>query len=304
MGLWICPGRPDPKTLKTIGTLCAIEPVSYSWDNALIARALLQASQTRGIPTELRRSARRTCEYLVDAVIKSARDAPRASRTWADKHGLTLDVTNFWATVWVVLPFLRPLCLDRRRQAALEEVIKLALHAHAAAAGSAGSLLPSSVETDGTGRGETVFGSAMAVAAWRTLELYGATREQEGRVAVGESTLAVERFLRDPVGLLELPSLRPGGERRAVEGYFAWAGVLMALASIGVRLSDEDVDRARRLSTALLALEEPANDAQANRIVEMVKGAGLVKSETALAITRSFQRVMALAARHGSASDS
>lgn len=232
----------------------------------MVARALLQAGLAPQAPPKVRSAALATARKLVIELINVADRSPQPARTWSDQFNFNLDVVNMWATTWALLTFVQRGTLADKHRRKLEAVLRRALLAHAAAAGENG-LLPSRISEQGLGTGEFTFGTAMSVVAWRTLEMYGPSPPPPGHAGSLGSELALRRLVHSPGHTIELPSTRPDGDVLALEAYLAWAALLMAGASVGVRISGID---ARRLVDLARTMDEAVRAAATGRDAECV----------------------------------
>src|SRR5205823_1093729 len=119
---------------------------------------------------------------------------------------------------------------------ALESLLRDFLRVQSATESTDRNLLPQSIDESGQGQGKQVFGSAVALVGWRTLECYGlkATdyhRTEEARLYARD---IVDRLINSSPGILEIPCTEAA--QKPLEGYLGWAGLCMAAATLGVRL--------------------------------------------------------------------
>jgi hypothetical protein len=245
----------EGKNAMAISRLCDPELGKDSWDIAIVARTLLEYSCRTAHPSKTTRKARAVSTDLVHDLIEKARGTSPLTRIWAAEDPDVLYVINLWSTVWGLLPFIQSGILSDKERASLAEKIHLVLRSHADEARGKYNLLPGAIDTRGKGIGKSVFGTAMSVLAWRTLEINGLQGSNGGSAASPNSQLALGRLLRDPKNTIELPSvLPPEDSPLEIEGYLGWAAILMAGASVGIRLKADEASRgiglAERISEA------------------------------------------------------
>jgi len=300
MALWDHSGGPvDERHLRTIRALCEHKRVTQPYYRAMVARDLLQASTTHSVPPQDRKGAKKACLELLDLLIAHAESAPQAARVWAAEHGVTLSLSNQWSATWAVLPFLVEGATDGRRRHRLAAIIERMLIAQAACFSDADALLPRGIDESGKGFGFSVYGTSMAVTAWRTLHEHGFASRRMAALGAGEDHRALHRLVANRLAVIERPSTQPDGQELSVEGYFAWAGVLLAAASLGVRLSADEARKCLRLADELIRSvnAESLEDELQETMTRHALNAGLFAADAASAVGRAAARVTLIANR-------
>lgn len=285
--------------LKTLEVLCDTPTDPMAWDKAIVARGLAHAATLQTTPAALRSRA----EARVSALLTDLATFPKGASAvlrWASpyssyKYGL--DVTNQWGTAWGLLPFISGALRSHDTQFLLTDGLRQFLLAQAAIACDAGALLPSCMNAAGIGTGQYVFGTAIAILGWRTLELFAEDTEGIEEAAFHGRSMA-ERLLGNWSEALELPSTTASGDSLALEGYLAWAGLLLAAGSVGIQLEADEAQHALSLVGEMEArLTAASMDGASASVTSLVTDSGLLAPETILPVARSVVRVSQLATR-------
>src|SRR5205085_12002479 len=142
--------------------------------------------------------------------------------------------------------------LSLKQRQILERVLRQFLLAQSAAEPTGNNLLPSEIDKSGNGIGKHVFGSALALAAWRTLEIDElSTLPRDKEQATTNAKRMVQRIVNSLLEILELPSKHPPDKTESLEGYLGWAGLCLAAASMGINISPDDCQRGLSLAQEL-----------------------------------------------------
>jgi hypothetical protein len=171
------------------------------------------------------------------------------------------------------------------------------LLAQAAASPSDTGLLPNKLDKAGKGSGEHVLGTAMAVAAWRTLEVLKTDdniRDTDEAAGYGQKML--NRLLESWPGVLELPAFCDEQEPLELEGYFAWAALLIAAATLGVFVTTDDYQKVLRL-VAEVARLDPASVQEGSLgtiYTSQLVNSGLFMPETIPVVAAALHRIARL----------
>ena len=247
-----------PGDLRTLQLLCNPQELPMSWDKAVTARTLLHMSFLRRIPLKIRYQGKRRSRVLIEALLAVPAGLTGA-HIWSDSYGYGKDANNQWASVWALLPIVAAKCQPRPVNERLREVLRRFLLAQAAAAPSDTGLLPNKIDKTGKGSGQHVLGTAMALAAWRTLEVSKTDdniRDADEAAVYGQKML--NRLLESWPGVLELPAFCDEHEPLELEGYFAWAALLIAAATLGVFVTTDDYQKVVRLVAEVARLDPAA----------------------------------------------
>jgi hypothetical protein len=280
--------------LKTLEVLCDTPTDPMAWDKAIVARGLAHAATLRTIPAALRSRAEARVNALLTDLATFPKGASAALR-WSNPYGYGLDVTNQWGTAWGILPFISGALPAQGSQIPLRDGLRQFLLAQAAIACDGGTLLPNSMDAAGKGSGQYVFGTAIAILGWRTLELFAEDTEGMEEAAFHGRSMT-ERLLGNWSGALELPSTTASGDSLALEGYLAWAGLLLAAGSVGIQLGADEAQHALLLAGAMEArLNAASVDGASAAVTSLVMDSGLLAPETIPPVARSVVRVSQLA---------
>jgi hypothetical protein len=227
-------GRPGPGDEMTLRWLNRSKQDLGVYETSAVARAFLHASYMDSLPGALRRQAANGQRILFRKLVKVGKSAEMPSHIWGAQGYLYQ-----WGTVWWILPCLTSEELPLRVRHDLESLLRHLLLARCAADLTEGKLLPKEVDLFGKGGGRTVFGSAMALLGWRTLESYGPSASvYDKEQAVLQSQRMVHHIIRSSPEILELPA---SGKPEELEGYLGWAGLCLVAASLGIQASSNDL---------------------------------------------------------------
>jgi len=278
---------------KTVEYLCDATLDDMSWEKAIVARALAQAETRRTTPRILKSRVRVRIGVLLRDLSAVPPDRTIA-HLWADRYTYGLDVNNQWGTAFWMLPFIAGALPSHGAQVLLAEALRGFLLAQAASARGGSSLLASNVDPSGKGSGNYVFGTAIAVVAWRTLQLF-APKPGEREEAALHARKMVNRLLSNWNDSLEIPSISDPGNRCALEGYLAWAGLLLATASVGTRIAVHELEEAMRLTSKLeLATAAHGTHELNETYTSILADSGWVMSESIPMVARSLVRISQL----------
>lgn len=282
----------DLATLRMLNS-ATLEP--SSWARSIVARALLHATYSDQVPFSIRRAARIKAKALLRQLVDSAKAATLPTRMWVDSLDYGLDVTNQWASVWAILPCLSSEKLPGRLRNELQESIKQLLRAHAGAARSEKELLPSRITYGGEGTGSHVFGTAISLVAWRTLE-GGALNLSTCVEAAFEARRALGRLLSFYPEIVEFPSRQEGQDPVTVEGYFAWAGLCLAGACLGISLSADEVLKAVKMVNAIEQAQEntPSETDLAAEVERLIADQAYLRPDIGRVTSHAIARIAVL----------
>lgn len=289
-------GQPTPSDLKTLEVLCKSPTDPMAWDKAIVARVLLHSTYLRSVPFKLRRMASAKHKALLEELL-AVQEGALASHMWSDPYLYGVDVNNQCATVWAIVPMITASRLPTSTRRLLGTILRRFLLAQSAAETSGGNLLSSKIDKQGNGSGEHVFATAIAVWAWRTLELNRIEPMATGRPQAEEmAQKSLRRILNHLPRAIEKPSEVPTDDPIALEGYFAWAGLCVAAASVGVRLSDQEFRKIIAIvkHVRLVPIDGLTHEEVANAYSEVIQRAALLKPEIALSVAKSMANTAGL----------
>jgi len=214
-----------------------------AWDHAIVARVLLDASYESFVPRTLRHRARLRYVEILKGLVEMAARTPTGALIWADPYNYGASANNQWASVWALLPSIVDPLTPKRLQTSLRQTVRTLLLAQDAATPNPGIGLASQVDRAGQGKGFHVFGTAIAALSWNFLAANQCDAVDEIDFYHEYARKATDRLVRACPRLLDQPSYFDAQEPLSLEGYFAWAGLLLAVASAGIILTERDVLR-------------------------------------------------------------
>jgi hypothetical protein len=286
-------GNYGTRDKATLESLCC-KPGKIPYDKATISRALLQASYSDSVEERLRRKAADRQLKLLRSLIESGKQA-KPCYIWATVAGQS-DATFQWGTAWYLLPSIVSPKIPPESRRLLESLLRNFLHAQSAAESTGGNLLPQGIDETGHGWGKQVFGSAVALVCWRTLEwcvTEAATRSslEEARRYAGKM---VRRLVASSPDVLELPCT--DAEQKNLEGYLGWAGICLAAATLGIRLHHDDCRKGLDLVEGLndLANADLSQEVMINRCQKLIQRKELFAPATTWLIARCAARISSL----------
>lgn len=274
--------------------LCSSPLDPTGWDHAIVARALVQAIHTRSIPWGLRRKARNRYIECLEGLVAMARKAPNSALVWADDYGYGAAANNQWATIWALMPSLADSSTPQKIGAQLHDIVRNLLLAHDRAASNSGAGVSSRIDLTGRGSGTHVFGTCMSVVAWVLLTRHKEFDEFSNKVVdEGYSERAVRRLLSIADRMLELPSQANEQNPLELEGYFAWAGILLACAAVGVVLPEAISVNVLNAASRLDQIDPTGRDQDALMVeyIRSLEATYLFDATTKTAIARSAARI-------------
>lgn len=137
-------------------------------------------------------------------------------------------------------------------------------------------------------------GSAVALVAWRTLELRSfSDTSQNDKQADWQAQRMASRFLNASTDILETPAQYAEGEPEALEGYLGWAGLCLAAASLGVRILPDDCHKALELAHQLNAIIENSHshERQQTTFLQLINDTALLSPQVAESVARSVSQI-------------
>jgi len=283
-------GKRDIRTLENLSN-APIGPMA--WDKAIVARTLLQARLATGLTPILRHKMKKREQFILKDLLDAEVTESKPACIWADSYEYGLDVNNQWATVWALLPFMSSPRIRRTVQRELDLTLRLFLRAQDAAAIDEHQLLPKTISKSGKGIGGHVFGTAMALVAWRTLELNSPNNSGESKAeANAYARKTFNRLLSMDQNILELPSHQNSNEPLALEGYFAWAGLCLAAASVGIRILATDSQKLLALVSEITSVGNRASSNQLEKVCsKAIRAKGVLDAQTADPVARACNPV-------------
>ncbi len=238
-------GVVDSRDLKTIENMISQTVGLQSYDQAVLSRLLLQVVQMDSVRQNLRRrSGKRLIELL--GLLATTGQRSSAAYTWAQESDLQHDSKNQWGTVWWILPSLIAPQIPVPLKDTLSDRLIQFLLAQSAAEPTGNKLLATEIDQSGRGQGNCVFGTGVALVAWRLLENEKLGNKNQ---ATAQAKRMVNRIVSCPVDAIESPSLNE--PPHILEGYLGWAAICLAAASVGIQLSREECRTAVSLSREL-----------------------------------------------------
>lgn len=273
-------GEIGNRDIKTLYLLIMVPHEDVGWTKAAVTRAMLHASYLQSVPRKLRHSARRRAIELFTDLIKSGERSIAHNQIWADPYSYGTQTKNQWMTLWAILPLINVNDIPIDLRLSFMQLIRRFLLVQDACVPD-GELLPNSFDSTGKAIGKNVFGTAIATVAWRTLSLNPVRRVHE------DETYAIKTLNRLIVhyqDILEMPSKHPDDKPTELEGYFAWAALCLATASVGVRISSDDFRRIVMLSEQIKG--HPTDDHQ-----NLISRAVIFSPETAASVARITERI-------------
>lgn len=244
-------GAPRPPDEATLLSLCD-EQISKlkAYDKAAIFRVLLQASEMPSISRTTRQKTIAAQNSLLTDLIESGKSAASEAQIWGDSsYGYQSDSTNQWGSVFWLLAGLVTRQVSPTLRQDLESLMRRFLLAQSYTDYTESNPLPKAPEA-----GEQVFGNALAVVGWRTIERYDVSvTSSEVHQARTYAQKAVERIAASWPGIIASPSIYPENQPEYLEGYLGWGGLCLAASSLGIRISSDD-------SHHQIALAQEMND--------------------------------------------
>jgi hypothetical protein len=288
-------GNPGMRDIRTLENLSTATAGPMAWDKAIVARTLLQAYHMKPLHWRLKRRMKNRQAKLLRELIADGATATKAARVWTNSYEYGMDANNQWATVWAILPSVVSSELPTSLRRELELTLRMLLVAQDMSATGGDRLLAGAINIDGEGIGQHVFATAIAELAWRTLEVYGLDdtmpQKQEARY-YSERTL--KRLLGVGRRILELPSLHNESQPLELEGYFAWAGLCLAGASLGIHISSVDAHKFFDLVRQLEAVDVASENELEKKYAVLIDAKGLLDSETSAIVARALSRISSL----------
>ena len=287
---------PTPNDLKTLSLLCSSPPELIAYDRAIVSRALLQALSNNSFPIELRQQAAIRHGEILDSLVESGEAALTSSHIWADQYEYGIDTNFQWGTVLWVLNGIANTNFLPKQHKEFESILRKLLLARSAEDSTGENLLPKRLAYPFKKQGEHVFGSAVALLAWRTLELLHFNDTlQNNKQAGWQSQRMVNRFLNAPSDILEIPAKYAEGEPEALEGYLGWAGLCLAAASLGIRIQLDDCHKVLGLTQRLnAAIDNPHDKQQLTTILQLINEADLLQPSTATSVAQAVSQITSL----------
>jgi len=280
--------NPGPYDIETLKNLCSSHHQGMGWTQAVIVRALLHATYLKVVPRTLRRKAKRLFRSVLADMLESAESSLDIKHIWADPLQHTSATKNQWMSLWAILPALTVPRVPNELQSRFRQLLYSFLKAQDASV-SEKSLLPTSFDEQDRSLGAHVFGTAIALTAWRTLAVKSPIKDPDDDKFARKTC---ERLLAQGTKLLESPAEHPKGESKELEGYFAWAGICLAAASVGIRVSSVDFRNILKLvetlskSNMTLSMKKLTQTYQ-----QVIKQASLVSPEVACSVAKSVSRI-------------
>jgi uncharacterized membrane-anchored protein len=93
---------------------------------------------------------------------------------------------------------------------------------------------------------------------------------------------------------LELSSVHNENQPLELEGYFAWAGLCLAGASLGIRVSSVDAHKAFELVSQLEAVDVTSENELEKKYAVLIHAKGLLDSQTSAVVARALSRISLL----------
>jgi hypothetical protein len=285
-------GDPTPNDITTLRLLCTAPPEPIAYDRAIVSRALLQALFNSSFPVELRQQAAIKYEELLESLVDTARSALTSNIIWADQYEYGADTNNQWGTALWVLPNIAIKEFTPKPKKDLESILRRFLLAQSADDPAGKSLLPKKTNNALTEVGRHVFGSAIALLAWRTLELHSFSEtEQSSNQAEWQAQRMVNRFLHASSDLLEIPARYAEDEPETLEGYLGWTGLCLAAASLGIRIKPVDCHKVLELTQQINAAIDSLPDKQDATILQLINDAGLLQPPIAISVAQAAAQI-------------
>lgn len=272
---------PGQRDIKTIERLCTIMPGHIGWDKAIHFRTLLEVTTMPSVPRKLRRKAMNSLKDTFTDLIRAAQSTVKVNQIWADLLHWNTGAKNQWMSLWAILPAISHSGIRRKLRSDFELLLRQFLIAQGTKAHE-NRLLPFSISESGQASGEYIFGTAIAVVAWRTLALFGIYRIREDNI---HAQRIFDRLVKRLPYILEMPSKHPRGKPVNLEGYFAWSGICLATASLGIRISDFEFGKILDLVQNLDSSSNP------NEYQKLIKDTRLFSSSTAKSVAKSVTRI-------------
>lgn len=285
-----------PRNIKTIEVLCKSALGPTSWDHAIVARALLQAARTSGIPRSIRRHAMTRYVEVLHELVDMAKRAHHSALAWVDPYDWGGSANTQWACVWALLPMTMDPVTPGALRSSVGHVIRALLLAQDASAPDGGRGLPSRVDISGAGTGLHVFATAISSVAWSNLAAHSEGGMHHIALNQSYAQKGICRLLSTAKQLLEQPSCFEKSDPLSLEGYFAWAGLLLAAASVGISISEGDTIRILKTAEDMerLSARYFDKDTLHTQFVDCCKQRGLFDSDTCEVVARSAARVATL----------
>ena len=175
----------------------------------------------------------------------------------------------------------------------MNDILRQFLLAQSSTGRVGNSLLPSKIDESGAATGKHVFGTAVAVISWRTLEIYcskPSTSDEE--VAIEQTRRLVNRLVSSAADALELPSAFTEVAPKELEGYLGWAGLCLAAASLCIRISPDDCRKGLNLAQELdSAIDSTHSSSETSEVYQrIINRKGLFTYQTALSVARAAAR--------------
>jgi len=233
--------------MKTLEYLLSTTPLDV-FGKALMARTLFHIYYMKKISKKYRVKAKKKSLELIKQLIEIANNTELAMHIWLKPHKYGRKVNNMWASLWALLPLITIEDVNYNIQQSLVEVLIRIMRSHIGVCVSETSLFPSYIAEDGIGHGEYVFGTAVSLMVWRTIEVYN-NFEQIVKIEDIQNHIRdiVGRLLSNQYKLITIPSTHEENKAVELEGYFAWAAVCIAMSSLGIKIFPDFVVKSKNI---------------------------------------------------------
>lgn len=284
--------RDSTADLKTIEYLCEAILEDMSWERTIVARALAHAVILQRTPPALKSRVKVRVGVLLQDLAAPPKSV--AALSWADPYSYGRDVNNQWGTVFYLLPFISRALPSGRAHTVLADRLRQFLLAQGASTDGNESLLPGLVDADGKGRGRYVFGTTIAVVAWRTLQFIAQTPDGAQEAMFHARGMAM-RLIGNRTDALEIPSVVDPSNPSALEGYLGWAGLLLAAGTLGIRIGVHELQATMRLASELESLAATVErDTLQSTFSSVLSKSGLLGSQSVPVVARTLARISQL----------
>lgn len=240
-------GQSDVATADMLAQIPS-QMLPMAWDKATVFRAVVHARFDDSMPPKIKTKLNTQAKHLL-SLLTGPHSGSKIMDLWADGFGYGDGRISQWVTAWSLLPALHRLpTIPQSATQKLRELLTDFLLAQSACVQPSG-LFARSVDRSGHLSGDCVFGTALAVACWRSLELT-ANSESESQRCVSEASSVLKRILSTGESVIRVPAWSEGSPIE-IEGYVGWAGLLLCAGSCGVRFASGEAMRIIALAEAL-----------------------------------------------------